>query len=164
MPSPLSCRALPLLCGAELHLKCLLKSLYFPSSCIDGPCLQDCEDRDVVVQQGARRQHGSEVEQQIRVALKLLRQSGLECVLEGWCRRGGNAVPPLGRTPVVVVDCSDKTKLAFRPLSTDGRQRFAKPAASLAQGIGRPGVQHRLHPVNTVIMRQRSREVGSALE
>ena len=117
-----------------------------------------------MVQQGARRQHGSEVKQQIRVALKLLRQSGLECILEGWCRRGGNAVPPLGRTPVVVVDCSNKTKLAFRPLSTNGKQRFAEPFASLARGIGRPGVQHTLHPVNTIIMRQRSWEVGSALE
>ena len=73
-------------------------------------CLQDRKDGNLVVQQCPRRQHGGEVEQQVRVALKLLRQRLLEHVLKGVRRRGGNAIPPLGRAPVVVVDCTADAK------------------------------------------------------
>lgn len=70
------------------------------------PYLQDCKDRDIVVQQGAGREHGRQVEQQVRVLLKLVRERALEGVLKGRRRRGGNAVPALRRSPMIVVDCA----------------------------------------------------------
>ena len=83
------------------------------------PCLQDCKDRDIVVQQGARREHGRQVEEQVRVLLELVRQRALEGVLEGGRRRGGDAVPALWRSPVIVVDCT----LATTTFSRCARQR-----------------------------------------
>ena len=70
------------------------------------PCLQDCKDGDVVVQQGAGREHGRQVEEQVRVLLELVRQRALEGILKGGRRCRGNAVPALWRSPVVVVDCT----------------------------------------------------------
>jgi hypothetical protein len=67
--------------------------------------LQHAKDGDVVLAQHARRQHGGEVEEQVRLHLKLLRQRLFERRLKRVSRRRWDAVPSLRVPPVVVVDC-----------------------------------------------------------
>lgn len=83
--------------------------------------LKGSKDRDVVLLQHTRRQHGGQVEEQVRVLLKLVRQRILEGRLKVRSGSRGHSIPPLGITPVVIVDCITRQLSEFghtaRPIS-----------------------------------------------